>query len=126
MGLKMVDFVKAYIELLCSYEFFVFGAFLREHPASRNKTLMTLLPSYTIKQWSDGLFSEEIIEASRDGLVDVYRLSVWAKSMILFETEFNRLGIFNPVSWLRRHDVIREHLQGLSWVETPGALSSKL
>jgi hypothetical protein len=126
MGMKMLDFVQSYVSLICSYEYFVFNSFLREHPAARNPTLMSLLPSYTMKQWSDGRFTDELIDLANDGAVDLGSLREWARAMLAFEHSFNKLGVFNPVAWLRNHGIITNHLGGLSWKKLPGDLASKI
>ena len=116
LGMKMTDFVGAYITLWCSFEALVFAAFLKAHPARPNHTLRAILPGYTAKQWADGEFSEEILAAVLDVDLNVAALREWAATLIAFDAAFQKLGVREPLKWLKTRGFIQESGDGVGWV----------
>ncbi len=115
LGMKMTDFVGAYVVLLCSFEALAFAAFLKTHPAHPHHTLRVILPGYTVTQWADGVFSEEILAARTDAGLDLEALRVWAATLIAFDAVFQRLGVREPIGWLKNQGFIKESAGGVGW-----------
>ena len=120
-GVKFVEFTRSYIAMLCCYEHFVFSVFIATHEASENLTLRAWLPSYTIKQWADGKFSDPLMSLADDALINLRDLMAWAKSMILFNHAFAELDIVNPAQWLKSQGFIVQTPTGMSWLRKDAA-----
>jgi hypothetical protein len=87
---------------------------------------MAILPSYTVHQWSQGIFEKEFMSEAQLSHIDLDSLRLWALSMKTFDMEFTKLGISNALGWLRRHNLIRLSRDGLSWEETSEDIQAKI
>jgi len=108
------ELLEWYITLISSFEFYVMASYIKPHPTIAHQHLASLLPPYTLLDWSRGDF-RDLEEEGVTNLIKLPALQFWARHMIMAEWHLASFGISDAITKLIAQNKIRSILGGLAY-----------